>query len=76
MHIRWMARNYRLALTQKEKTQFELKVLAETLFKDKKKSYPMSIGPKFRINRLNEEQKALTKNITNSILTNNEKIEV
>ncbi|KAL2722195.1 unconventional myosin IC [Vespula maculifrons] len=75
MHIRWMARNYRLALTQKEKTQFELKVLAETLFKDKKKSYPTSIGPKFRINRLNEEQKALTKNITNSILTINEKIE-
>lgn len=75
IHKRWIARNYRLALTKKEKAQFELKVLAETLFEDKKKSYPMSIGPRFQTNRLNEEQKEITKNTINMILETNENIE-
>ncbi|XP_015186299.1 PREDICTED: myosin-IB isoform X3 [Polistes dominula] len=75
IHKRWKARNYRLALTAKEKTQFELKILAETLFKDKKKSYEKSLGPRFRNSRLDDEQKTLIKNLVNSIISINERIE-
>ncbi|XP_046681396.1 LOW QUALITY PROTEIN: unconventional myosin IC-like [Homalodisca vitripennis] len=47
MHRSWLARKYRLALTPEKKEQFELKVLAEKLFKDKKRSYPGSVGSWF-----------------------------
>ncbi|KAJ9584129.1 hypothetical protein L9F63_021538, partial [Diploptera punctata] len=59
MHRALLARKYRLALTPEQKKQFELKVLAEKLFKEKKKSYPQSVGPRFIDDRLNEEQKPL-----------------
>ena len=55
------------------KKQLELKVLAEKLFKDKKKSYPQSIGPRFIEDRLNEEQKPLRQNFQANHL-NGEKI--
>lgn len=59
LHRRWLSRKYRLALRPEQKRQFELKVLAESIFKDKKKSYPQSIGQRFVDDRLTEEQKAL-----------------
>jgi myosin-1 len=33
MHRRWLSRKYRLALSPEQKKQFELKVLAESIFK-------------------------------------------
>jgi myosin-1 len=59
LHRVWLARKYRLALSPEQKRQFELKALAESIFKDKKKSYPQSVGPRFVDDRLKEEQKAL-----------------
>ncbi|KAG8225870.1 hypothetical protein J437_LFUL004800 [Ladona fulva] len=59
MHIKWLARKYMLSLTPDQKKQFEMKVLAEKLFKGKKKGYEMSIGPKFVVDRLPEDQKML-----------------
>lgn len=35
MHKAWIARKYRKALTPEMKKQFELKILAESLFKGK-----------------------------------------
>lgn len=47
MHKNYLKRAYRKALSVEKKRQFDLKVLAETAFKDKKKSYPHSVGPWF-----------------------------
>lgn len=59
LHRVWLSRKYRLALSSEQKRQLELKVLAESIFKGKKKSYPQSVGPRFVDDRLTEEQKAL-----------------
>ncbi|XP_069686515.1 unconventional myosin IC isoform X2 [Periplaneta americana] len=73
MHRTWLSRKYRLALSPDQQRQFELKVLAESLFKGKKKSYPQSIGPRFVEDRLLEEQKPLRQSFQMNHL-NGEKI--
>jgi hypothetical protein len=65
-----------MALNKEEKEQFELKILAETLFKNKKKSYAKSVGPRFVTDRLGEEYKALRQSFINNILTSGENIKV
>ncbi|XP_045484063.1 unconventional myosin IC isoform X1 [Pieris rapae] len=59
LHRAHLARKYRLALTPSEKKQFELKVLAEKMFKDKKNSYYSSIPERFVEDRLTEEHRIL-----------------
>lgn len=73
LHRVWLARKYRLALSPEQKKQFELKVLAESIFKDKKKSYPKSVGPRFVDDRLKEQQKPLRQSFQQNHL-NGEKI--
>lgn len=76
MHTRWKARRYRMALSKEDKEQFELKILAESLFENKKKSYAKSIGPRFVTDRLGEDYKALRQSFINNILTSGENIKV
>ncbi|XP_050350768.1 unconventional myosin IC isoform X2 [Nymphalis io] len=59
LHRRHLARKYRLALSPTDKKQFELKVLAEKMFKGKKNSYPSSIRERFVDDRLSEDQRVL-----------------
>lgn len=49
-----LSRVYRLKLTPERREQFKLKVLAEKLFKDQKKSYPGSISHWFKEDRVTE----------------------
>ncbi|XP_046992260.1 unconventional myosin IC isoform X1 [Schistocerca americana] len=74
LHERWLARKYRLSLTPEAKKQFELKILAESLFKDKKKSYPNSIASKFVEERLKPEHKTLVPSFVSSHLQNGDKV--
>lgn len=76
IYKKWKARNYRLALSKEDKQQFELKILAESLFKDKKKSYAKSFGPKFKNDRLGPEYNALRQSFINNHLSKNETIKV
>lgn len=76
MHKKWKARNYRLLLSKEDKEQFELKILAESLFKGKKKSYAKSVGPRFQNNRLGAKHKALRESFVNNILPRDEIIKV
>lgn len=55
LHRRNIGRKYRLALSQEKKRQFELKVIAEQIFKGKKKNYPESIGPWFQDERIDKQ---------------------
>ncbi|XP_057322308.1 unconventional myosin IC isoform X2 [Microplitis mediator] len=75
MYKKWKARKYRLSLTPAEKDHFELKVLAEKLFKDKKKSYLRSVGPRFLDERLGNEYSALKQTVAGNILSADESIE-
>ncbi|XP_026327271.1 myosin-IB [Hyposmocoma kahamanoa] len=50
-----LSRKYRLALSPVNKKQFELKVLAEKIFKGKKTSYPASVRERFITERLAKE---------------------
>lgn len=59
LHRLHLARRYRLALSPDDKKQFELKVLAEKMFKGKKNSYPASVRERFVDDRLSEEQRVL-----------------
>ncbi|CAH0715296.1 unnamed protein product, partial [Brenthis ino] len=59
LHRLHLSRKYRLALSPEDKKQFELKVLAEKIFKGKKNSYPGSVRERFQWDRLNEEQRVL-----------------
>ncbi|XP_067010798.1 unconventional myosin IC isoform X2 [Anabrus simplex] len=74
MHRRWLAMKYRKALTPERKRQFELKVLAETIFKGSKKSYPKSIPAPFINDRLKDEQKTLKQSFELNQLQTNEKL--
>ncbi|XP_005176766.1 unconventional myosin IC isoform X1 [Musca domestica] len=58
LHRLHLARKYRLALSEERKRQFELKVLAEKVFKDKKSSYPASVAQWFQTNRIPSEHGA------------------
>ncbi|XP_034942192.1 unconventional myosin IC isoform X2 [Chelonus insularis] len=68
MYKKWKVRKYRLSLSEAEKKQFELKVLAEQLFKRKKNSYPKSIGPRFEEDRLGNEYNALKQTFIANVL--------
>ncbi|RVE55153.1 hypothetical protein evm_000051 [Chilo suppressalis] len=59
LHRAHLSRKYRLALSPADKKQFELKVLAEKMFKDKKNSYPSSIRERFQSDRLRTDHQAL-----------------
>ncbi|XP_022813848.1 myosin-IB isoform X1 [Spodoptera litura] len=59
LHRAHLARKYRLALTPQAKKQFELKVLAEKMFRGKKNSYQASIGERFQDDRLTSEHQTL-----------------
>ncbi|XP_014240343.1 myosin-IB isoform X2 [Cimex lectularius] len=61
MHKRWLAMKYRLSLTPERKLQLDLKVLAEALFKDQKKSYEHSLPIPFVDNRLTDVQNSIKK---------------
>ncbi|KAK0178646.1 hypothetical protein PV327_007520 [Microctonus hyperodae] len=74
IYKRWKARKYRLSLSDSEKKQFELKILAETLFKNKKKSYAKSLAPKFQIERLGNEYAALRQSFVLNVLPNDDMI--
>ncbi|KRT86595.1 Myosin head, partial [Oryctes borbonicus] len=50
-----LSRVYRLKLTPERKRGFELKILAESLFKAKKNSYPASLPYWFQTERVNNE---------------------
>lgn len=73
MHKLHLARLYRLALPPEKKKQFELKVLSEAVFKDKKRNYPESIGPWFLDDRISKQHATP---ISNFVVTqmNNEKL--
>ncbi|KAJ8981685.1 hypothetical protein NQ317_003406 [Molorchus minor] len=62
-----LSRVYRLKLTPEMKRQFELKVLAEQLFKDKKKSYTASIAHLFVFDRVPETSLALKQGYTTTL---------
>ncbi|XP_072949566.1 unconventional myosin IC isoform X2 [Epargyreus clarus] len=59
LHRAHLSRKYRLALSPQDKKQFELKVLAEKMFKGKKNSYPSSIAERFLEDRLTSEHQVL-----------------
>ncbi|XP_019878612.1 unconventional myosin IC isoform X2 [Aethina tumida] len=67
MHGASLSRAYRTKLTPERKQQFEMKVLAEKLFKDKKKSYPASIRDPFVKDRLYDQSavRSLIKTLSN-----------
>lgn len=62
MHKLHLARNYRKALSDERKRQFELKVLAENAFKGKKRNYIDSIGPWFIDERCAKENMTMISN--------------
>ncbi|XP_068633080.1 unconventional myosin IC isoform X2 [Battus philenor] len=59
LHRAVLSRKYRLALSPEDKKQFELKILAESIFKGKKNSYPSSVGERFVSDRLTAEHRVL-----------------
>ncbi|XP_048478321.1 unconventional myosin IC isoform X1 [Plutella xylostella] len=59
LHRAHLARKYRQALSADDKKQFGLKVLAESIFQGKKKSYRSSIPERFRDDRLSDEHQTL-----------------
>lgn len=66
-----MSRVYRNRLSPERKEQFQLKILAESLFKNKKKNYPQSVSSWFVTNRVPKEQQMLVKDFMSNILVNN-----
>lgn len=66
LHLLQLARTYRLQLSEEKKKQFELKVLAERIFENRKKSYQQSLPNWFIDERLGDHQKASVNNFTNS----------
>ncbi|XP_063624241.1 unconventional myosin IC isoform X1 [Cydia splendana] len=59
LHRALLSRKYRLALSPENKKQFELKVLAEKMFKGHKNSYPASVRNRFVVDRLSSELQVL-----------------
>lgn len=66
MHLLQLARTYRLRLSEEKKKQLDLKVLAESIFENRKKSYQQSLPNWFMNERLEEHQKASVNNFTNN----------
>ncbi|XP_058458353.1 unconventional myosin IC [Malaya genurostris] len=73
LHKLLLARVYRLSLAPEKKKQFELKVLAQSTFKGRKKNYPESVGPWFMDDRIS---KMHATPISNFVVTqmNNERL--
>ncbi|XP_011189491.1 unconventional myosin IC isoform X2 [Zeugodacus cucurbitae] len=68
LHRLHLARKYRLSLSSERKRQFELKVLAEKLFKDKKANYLTSVPYWFQTDRIPKEHAAEINNfVANSL---------
>lgn len=63
-----------MELSEIDKKQFQLKILAETLFKDKKKSYQASFKSKFLNERFGNEFLELKEHFVNNILPTGENI--
>ncbi|XP_063984112.1 unconventional myosin IC isoform X2 [Diachasmimorpha longicaudata] len=74
IHKRYRAHVYRSSLSADDKQQLDLKVLAEKLFKNKKKSYSKSLGPRFIDDRLGNEFSTLKQNFIATILPTGETI--
>ncbi|KAF7994644.1 hypothetical protein HCN44_004116 [Aphidius gifuensis] len=74
IYRKWLARKYRLELSEINKKQFQLKILAETLFKDKKKSYQASFKDKFLNERFENEYSELREYFVSNILPAGENI--
>jgi myosin I len=66
MHLLHLARNYRNKLNEEKKKQFDLKVLAESVFKDHKANYPQSLPNWFVNERLGDQHKVSVNSFTNS----------
>ncbi|KAF6200600.1 hypothetical protein GE061_005043 [Apolygus lucorum] len=61
LYREWLARKYRLSLDPERKRQLDLKVLAEGLFKGKKKNYEQSVANYFLDDRLTDVQSLIKK---------------
>ncbi|XP_045023570.1 LOW QUALITY PROTEIN: unconventional myosin IC-like [Daphnia magna] len=59
MYMQWMVGRYCKSLSPSRRHQFEMKVLAEAVFKNNKKSYGASVTKWFVDSRLSNEQKEL-----------------
>ncbi|XP_076338639.1 unconventional myosin-Ic-like isoform X2 [Tachypleus tridentatus] len=59
MHKKWLVRKYCKSISAERKDQFDQKVVAHDLFKNKKQSYPKSVAMPFVENRLTPEQNSL-----------------
>ncbi|XP_072289443.1 unconventional myosin-Ih isoform X2 [Eucyclogobius newberryi] len=55
LHYRILVRKYVRGITPQRKAQLQLKLVASTLFKGKKESYPQSVAQPFVDTRLNEQ---------------------
>lgn len=66
MHLLQLARVYRTKLNEEKKKQFELKVLAEKVFRDQKKNYQDSLPNWFINERLADHHKVGVNNFTKS----------
>lgn len=64
MHLLQLARTYRNQLNADKKKQFEMKVLAESVFRDQKKSYQQSLPNWFINERLGDPHKTNVNNFT------------
>lgn len=64
MHLLQLARIYRNRLNDEKKKQFELKVLAESIFRDNKKNYQLSLPNWFINERLGDHQKVPVNDFT------------
>jgi myosin-1 len=58
MHLLYLAKQYRDRLTPEKKSQFEMKIVAEEIFRNKKKNYPQSIPNWFRSEWLQTSHRA------------------
>lgn len=72
VHRLHLARIYRQQLSNEKKHQFELKVTAEKVFKDKKKNYPQSIGNWFKEDRIPKEHATPISNFVNTTMASEE----
>lgn len=68
IHRRHLVRVYRTALSNERKRQLELKVLAESVFKNRKSSYPESIRHWFNDERLPKEHAIQIQNFVQTSL--------
>lgn len=66
MHLLQLARIYRNRLNDERKKQFELKVVAEDVFRDRKSNYQQSLPNWFINERLGDQHKVSVNNFTKS----------